>query len=57
MGTNKVYTVVRNKIQVSGITLMNINFAVSTLMLEIHFFLTSCKSNIIHIYANDITVK
>ena len=57
MGANKVYTAVRDKIQMSGITLMDINFAVSTLMLEIDFFLAPCKGNIIYIDADDIAVK
>ncbi len=57
MGTNKVNAIIRNKIQVASIALMDVNFTVSTFVLEIHFSLTSCKGNIIHIYANDISIK
>ena len=57
MGTNKVYAAIGNKIQVASIALMDINFAVSILVLEIHFFIASCKGKIVHIYADDISVK
>lgn len=57
MGANKVYAAVGNKIQMASIALMDIDLAVSSLMLKIHLFFTSCKGNIIHIYADDISVK
>ena len=57
MGTDKVNTVIRNKIQMTSITFMYINLTVSTLMLKIHLFSATSKGDIIHINTNYVTVE
>ena len=57
MSTNKIYTIVSNKIQMPCIGFMNIYFAVCTFVFKVYFFFTTCNGDTIKINTNYITVE
>ena len=57
MSADKINALVRDKVEVPRVTLMNINLSVSAFVLKVNLLPATVKGNIVDIYADYITVK
>ena len=57
MSADKINALVRDKVEVSRVTLMNINLSVSTSVLKVNLLPATVKGNVIDIYADNIAVE
>lgn len=57
MSADKINALVRDKVEVSRVTLMNINLSVSTFVLKVNLLPATVKGNVIDIYADNIAVE
>ena len=57
MSADKINALVRDKVEVPRVTLMNINLSVSAFVLKVNLLPATVKGNIINIYADNIAVE
>ena len=57
MGAYKINAAVRNKIQGTGITLMDVYLSICTFVFKINLFFASVKSDIVDVNTNNISAE